>query len=210
MPPSIATPTPRLVAGERDEITVRSPDSALTRRFGFEQPPVSDGELGLEGGWSSRVRRGGQTKLRVALQRCSTSSSMYTVIEDQMGNYERRDEAAVEAMDGLKQLTYEMKDTLVQGKLDRFGVLLHEAWLNKKEMAGQISNPHIDELYDEARRHGALGGKISGAGGGGFMFFYCPGETRHAVTDRLDEMGVQATRFAFESAGAQTWQALAD
>lgn len=51
--------------------------------------------------------------------------------------------------------------------------LLHDAWLSKRQMAAQISDEHIDELYWTARRHGALGGKMSGAGGGGYMFFYC-------------------------------------
>jgi D-glycero-alpha-D-manno-heptose-7-phosphate kinase len=72
-------------------------------------------------------------------------------------------------------------------------------------MAIEISTPLIEEAYEEAHKSGALGGKISGAGGGGYMYFFCPGETRHRVEARLEQMGLELTRFAFEPRGVQTW-----
>jgi D-glycero-alpha-D-manno-heptose-7-phosphate kinase len=78
--------------------------------------------------------------------------------------------------------------------------------MNKKKMAGEITNSAIDEIYEEARAQGAIGGKVSGAGGGGYMYFFCPGETRNSVSARLEELGLELTRFTFEPRGAQTWE----
>ena len=69
------------------------------------------------------------------------------------------------------------------GRLNDFGALLHEAWMNKKKMATQISDSHVDELNETARKHGALGGKISGACGGGYTFFYCNSNRRHILAE---------------------------
>jgi D-glycero-alpha-D-manno-heptose-7-phosphate kinase len=127
------------------------------------------------------------------------------IIGSQISNYEAGQDEVLTAMQRLKELTVAMKNALVRGRLDEFGSLLHEAWLSKKRMATEISTPQIEEAYEEARRCGALGGKISGAGGGGYMYFFCPDETRHRVGDRLEQMGLELTRFAFEPHGVQTW-----
>jgi D-glycero-alpha-D-manno-heptose-7-phosphate kinase len=127
------------------------------------------------------------------------------IIGSQISNYETRRDEVLTAMDRLKELTVAMKNALVRGQILDFGSLLHEAWLNKKQMATEITTPQIEDAYEEARRAGALGGKISGAGGGGYMYFFCPGETRHSVSDRLEQMGLELTRFAFEPQGVQTW-----
>jgi D-glycero-alpha-D-manno-heptose-7-phosphate kinase len=108
-------------------------------------------------------------------------------------------------MDELKRLAVEMKRQLLTGHLDEFGALLHEAWINKRQMAAQISTPRIDTMYDAARRAGALGGKISGAGGGGYMFFYCPNETKYDVAEALENLDAQAVDFDFDLKGMQTW-----
>jgi D-glycero-alpha-D-manno-heptose-7-phosphate kinase len=127
------------------------------------------------------------------------------IIVSQISNYESRQDDVLAAMHRLKELTVAMKNALVRGQLTEFGSLLHEAWLSKKQMATEITSPQIEEAYEEARRCGAVGGKISGAGGGGYMYFFCPSETRHRVADRLEQMGLELTRFAFESQGVQTW-----
>jgi hypothetical protein len=93
------------------------------------------------------------------------------------------------------------------GRLNDFGALLHEAWMNKKKMATQISDSHIDELYETARKHGVLGGKISGAGGGGNMFFYCNSIRRHILAEQMERMGAQVVDFSFDFRGLQTWDA---
>jgi len=87
------------------------------------------------------------------------------------------------------------------------GALLHEAWMNKKKMATQISNSHIEELYETARKHRALGGKLSVAGGGGYMFFYCNSNRRHILAEEMERMGVQVVDFSFDFRGLQTWHA---
>jgi len=72
-------------------------------------------------------------------------------------------------------------------------------------MAVGISNPMLDDIYSAAIRNGALGGKVSGAGGGGFMFFYCPGNTRSKVIEALREFGGQTKRYEFAGKGLKTW-----
>lgn len=128
------------------------------------------------------------------------------IIDTQVRNYVQRKEEAVRAMDELKAITIEMKNALLRGQLTEFGALLHDAWENKKKMAQQISNPFIDELYETARKNGALGGKVSGAGGGGYMFFYCPFDRKHLVAEALEKMGAQVVDFNFDFCGLQTWE----
>ena len=155
-----------------------------------------------------RIGAGTINELQYCLVLCYTGGTRLSaqIIDEQVGNYQAGDDETLDAMQQLKELTVAMKNALVLGRLSEFGVLLDEAWMNKKRMAAQITNPLIDEIYDEAKRGGALGGKVSGAGGGGYMFFFCPGETRHGVTDRLQQMGVEVARFAFEANGVQTWE----
>ncbi len=99
-----------------------------------------------------------------------------------------------------------MKTHLLRNELDDFGALLHEEWSQKKRMSSRISTPELDALYDAAREAGASGGKITGAGGGGYMLLYCPGGTRHKVARRLAAMGCSTADFAFEPVGLQTWR----
>lgn len=128
------------------------------------------------------------------------------IIDTQVEGYVQRKEDVVQAMDELKRIATALKNVLLQGRLDDFGALLHEAWMNKKKMAAQISDPHIDELYETARKHGSLGGKISGAGGGGYMFFYCQFDKRHIIARQLERLGAQAVDFNFDFHGLQTWE----
>ena len=74
-------------------------------------------------------------------------------------------------------------------------------------MSTKISNPQIDELYEEALKAGAMGGKLLGAGGGGFLLLYCPYNVRHKVAARMEQMGGQLTDWNFELRGAQSWVA---
>jgi len=121
--------------------------------------------------------------------------------------YVQRREDVVRAMDELKRIAIAQKNALLQGRLNDFGALLHEGWKNKKKMAAQISDPSIDEMYESARQQGALGGKMSGAGGGGYMFFYCPFQKKHRVAEHLEHLGAQVVDFHFETHGLQTWEA---
>ncbi len=128
------------------------------------------------------------------------------IIDTQVARYVQRKEEVIQAMDELKHIAIALKNALLQGRLNDFGALLHQAWMNKKKMAAQISDPSIDELYEAARREGALGGKITGAGGGGYMFFYCPFDRKHIVAERLEGLGAQVVGFDFDFDGLQTWE----
>lgn len=128
------------------------------------------------------------------------------IIEDQTQRFEQGNPEALTALSEQKQLAIDMKNALLRRRLDDFGDLLHCAWQAKRRMSSKISNPVIDELYEIARKHGALGGKITGAGGGGYMLFYCCFERKHSVAEAMRKMGAAPVDFAFEARGLQTWR----
>ncbi len=128
------------------------------------------------------------------------------IIEDQLGRYEKHVADAVTGLRRQKELAFEMKNALLERRLNDFGHLLGAAWHFKKKMSDKISNPLIDELYEEAHRQGALGGKITGAGGGGYMLFYCQYEKKLRVAAVLRKMGATPTEFGFDAHGLQTWR----
>lgn len=127
------------------------------------------------------------------------------IIKDQVNNYKNKDVDAIAAMSEVKALAYAMKDELLKGNLHSFGKLLDYGWKSKKRMSTKITNPKIDELYDEAIKAGALGGKLLGAGGGGYLLMYCPYNVKHKVAKRMEEMGGQLADWNFELRGAQAW-----
>ena len=98
-----------------------------------------------------------------------------------------------------------MKEALLKGYVANIGEILNFGWQHKKQMAQSVSNARIDAIYDAALQAGATGGKISGAGGGGFMFFYCPGLTRFAVREALSAFGGETKRYDFTPDGLRTW-----
>lgn len=146
-------------------------------------------------------------ELQYNLLLCYTGATRMSanIIDKQVQNVLAQNADVLSAMEQLKQITLSLKNALLRGQLDDFGHLLHQAWLNKKQMADTISNPHIDELYEAAIQQGALGGKITGAGGGGYMFFYCPFESKHKIAQALTQQGAQVVDFAFDAHGLQTW-----
>jgi D-glycero-alpha-D-manno-heptose-7-phosphate kinase len=129
------------------------------------------------------------------------------IIDDQTSRFEQGEEDALTGLRKQKELAVEMKDALLGRRLTDFGHLLHESWLAKKRMSDRISNEHIDDMYEAARSEGALGGKVTGAGGGGFMLFYCDYRSKHRVAERLSRMGARVDEFAFEHEGMRTWRA---
>jgi D-glycero-alpha-D-manno-heptose-7-phosphate kinase len=128
------------------------------------------------------------------------------IIDDQVGRYERHEADTTAALKELKALTSEMKNVLLRRKLDEFGALLDLEWQHKKRMSPRISSPELDDLYAVARREGAIGGKITGAGGGGYMLLYCQFERKHAVAETLSGLGCQVHEVALEPLGLQTWR----
>ena len=155
-----------------------------------------------------KIRPAIVNELQYNLLLCYTGSSRLSsnIIEDQVKRYERGEQDSLDALRQLKAMTIEMKNALLRSKLDDFGDLLHHEWEQKKRMSHKISAPILDEMYDESRKNGALGGKITGAGGGGFMLLYCRFDKKHKVAERLKEMGCTITEFAFEPFGLQTWR----
>jgi D-glycero-alpha-D-manno-heptose-7-phosphate kinase len=128
------------------------------------------------------------------------------IISTQVEAYTKKEAGVLNAMDELKKITTEMKNALLQKRVDDFGLLLHEAWINKKKMAKQITNTTIDALYETARQHGALGGKILGAGGGGYLLLYCDFDKKHVIAEELEKLGGQVVEFTFDWHGLQTWE----
>ena len=134
-----------------------------------------------------------------------TSRHSSRIIEDQIANFEGRVTESVGAMDETKALAVEMKNALLIGDVAGMGRILDRAWAVKKRMSQYISNEHIDSIYSAARQAGALGGKVSGAGGGGFMFFVTEFDRQHAVAEALKNAGAEIVDFGFVKWGMQTW-----
>lgn len=103
----------------------------------------------------------------------------------------------------IKDIGLHTKKILEQNKIDEFGEILHEHWLIKKGISNKISDPFIDEVYEGALKNGALGGKVIGAGGGGFLMFYCPHE-KPKFLSAMKKFGLEPTWFSFEREGVKT------
>ena len=127
------------------------------------------------------------------------------IIKEQVKNVNEKNSKSVDAMHNLKEQAHQMKESLLRAELDKFGEILNFGWHNKKQMAQSISNDLIDKVYQKAIDHGATGGKISGAGGGGFMFFYCPGVTKVKVARAISTLGGRVQPFKFTQQGLVTW-----
>lgn len=134
-----------------------------------------------------------------------TSRLSSIIIESQSKNVVSENKKSIEAMHQLKKQAVMMKEAILKGELEKIGEVLDFGWQHKKQMAEGISNPMIDRIYEAARTRGATGGKISGAGGGGFMIFYCPGNTRNDVVKTLESFGGQVKRYEFATRGLTTW-----
>jgi len=155
-----------------------------------------------------RIRPDILNELQYLLLLCYTGKRRLSaqILDTQINAYVQKREEVVRALDELKAITIDMKNALLQGRLNSFGDLLHHAWENKKKLASQITNPQIDEMYEVARKHGALGGKILGAGGGGYLLVFCQFDKKHIIAEQLEKLGGQVVEFAFEYQGLQTWE----
>ena len=125
----------------------------------------------------------------------------WSILEEQEAS--TRSGAALESLHQIKKLAVQMRRALLTGDLDSFGALLHEGWINKKKISSRISSPAIDRMYAVARDRGASGGKITGAGGGGFLLLYCDQEHQPAVRQALTAEGSKEMRFAFDFQGCR-------
>jgi D-glycero-alpha-D-manno-heptose-7-phosphate kinase len=126
-----------------------------------------------------------------------------SVLAEQGRNIQTNQDQAVERMHRIKALGHETRRILIDGNIDAYGELLHEHWTNKRKLATTMTAPAIDEHYETARRAGAIGGKLMGAGGGGFFMFYTRPTDRRQVYDALTKRGLRPLRFRFDASGAR-------
>lgn len=135
----------------------------------------------------------------------STSRESAEIIKKQSRNVKEQKGQSIEAMHLLKEQARQMKEALLKGQLHQIGEILDFGFQQKKQMAEGISNTLLEEIYDCAKAAGATGGKISGAGGGGFMIFYCPGNSKYQVINELQKFGGRYRRYQFTKHGLKTW-----
>lgn len=128
------------------------------------------------------------------------------IISKQVEGYRSRDVDVLAALDEMKSIALQMRHTLSDGHLDDFGDLLNSAWQAKQRLAPGITTPEIDDLYAAAKSAGALGGKITGAGGGGHLLLFCQFDRRHRIREAVERMGATVEGFTFEPRGVQTWK----
>jgi D-glycero-alpha-D-manno-heptose-7-phosphate kinase len=129
--------------------------------------------------------------------------SANTILAEQKRDTASAQPNVVESLHRTKELGRQVKSALEAGRVDEFGVILHEHWENKKRRSALISNPDVDRWYGIARDCGALGGKLVGAGGGGFLLLYCPGAAKAAVREALGREGLREMPYAFDYDGAK-------
>ena len=155
-----------------------------------------------------RVKREIINELEYRLMLCYTGKTRLSagIIDDQVRGYTEKKEDVVRALDETKALAITMKNTLLLGQIDEFGCLMNQGWLSKKKFTPKMTNTHIDELYDVALQNGAIGGKLLGAGGGGYLLLLCEFDKRHILAQKLEEHGGKVVNFAFEFNGLQTWE----
>jgi len=125
-----------------------------------------------------------------------------SILEKQDKDTKEKANGVVSSLSEIKDIGFEIRDSIVRGNMRRFGELLHIHWQVKKRLSNGITNSRINEWYELARRNGAIGGKISGAGGGGFLMLYCEGE-KTQLREALRGAGLRELRFRFDFEGSK-------
>ncbi|HRP90444.1 MAG TPA: dehydrogenase [Edaphocola sp.] len=136
----------------------------------------------------------------------STSRESAKIIKEQSKNVVDKKGQSIDAMHKLKEQAKMMKESLLRGNLNEIGDILNIGFEQKRLMAKGISNDLIEDIYKAAIANGATGGKISGAGGGGFMIFYCPNNTKYTVMEALEAFGGVQRTYSFTKKGLKTWR----
>jgi D-glycero-alpha-D-manno-heptose-7-phosphate kinase len=188
-------------------------------------------ELGIEGGWQDqyaavtggfnfmefgkdktniyplRLKNEVINELNNNLLLCYVGKSHFSgeVQKDQKNSFLNNEKEVVTRLNRLKDTAFDIRDSLLNNNIYRIGGLLHKSWENKKNIDKSISNPKIDKLYNTGINNGAYGGKLLGAGGGGYLLFFCPIQKRKQLTNCLEKIGGEIMNFNFESNGVQTW-----
>ena len=154
-----------------------------------------------------RVRQRFQDELahNLVLYYTKTSRISAKIIAAQTKNVLENNEISIDAMHRLKEQSVWMKEAILKGEIDEMGKILEFGWKYKKLMTKEITTTLLDDLHNAAMEAGATGGKVSGAGGGGFMTFYCPGISRYKVERALEVFGGHVKRYEFTNEGLKTW-----
>jgi len=155
-----------------------------------------------------RIRRETLYELEnnIILYFTATNRESAKIIIEQQKNVIDKNTQSIEAMHNLKKQAVMMKEAILKGNVDQIGEILDYGFKQKKLMAYNISNPLIEDIYETALKAGASGGKISGAGGGGFMFFYCPFSSRYKVIQSLKKFGGHFRNYSFTEHGQISWK----
>lgn len=131
------------------------------------------------------------------------------ILKKQIKKYENKDKSTLEHLQAIKQLAYDVKESLLKGNVIEMGKLLDDSWEHKRKIDKAISNSEIDEIYAIAKKAGAYGGKVLGAGGGGHMLFMCEPDERYHIIKAMSKTKSDVIKFNFDKMGLQTW-ALSD
>jgi len=139
---------------------------------------------------------------RLLLFFTGSSRESTSILKQQRQATQDSDASVLQALHNIKQVALDVQLCLERGDLDEFARLLHYSWQEKRRLAPNLSNTFIDECYELARARGASAGKITGAGGGGFMLLYCPEHAQESVTSALEQRGLKGMNFHFDQQGA--------
>lgn len=157
-------------------------------------------------GMPSEARATLERRLLLFFTGISRQSS--SVLQRQQRASEIGDRETLRRLGAIKEMGQDICVALERGDLATFGQLLHYSWLEKRQVTEGITNPFLDQCYETARDQGAVGGKITGAGGGGFLLLYCPEENQAAVTKALQSIGLRRWPLALENSGVTVMQAV--
>ena len=148
-----------------------------------------------------------QLELEESLVLCDTGTPHDSgdIHEDQRNQMQQ--EGIRQKVQSNVELTYRMRNHLLRGRLLQFGQSLHEAWQFKRQFSSKISSRRLDQIYDDACANGAVGGKLLGAGGGGFFLFYVTPFRKHELIAKLESLGLNVRLFRFEQEGLRAWSA---
>src|SRR5437764_12308733 len=139
---------------------------------------------------------------RLMLFFTGSSRESTSILKHQRKSTEDQDGSVLQALRNIKQVAIDVQACLERGDLDEFARLLHYSWQEKRRLAPGLSTGFIDECYTLALENGASAGKITGAGGGGFLMLYCHEQAQEAVTNALEARGLKRMNFRFDHQGA--------
>jgi D-glycero-alpha-D-manno-heptose-7-phosphate kinase len=144
-------------------------------------------------------------ELEASLILCDTGTAHDSgaIHEDQRQQMQQAD--AHRSAQANVELTYQIRNHLLRGRLLQFGQSLHEAWQLKRQLGAKITNSRLDQIYENALRHGAIGGKLLGAGGGGYFLLYVPPFRKYELIDSIESAGLRVQPFRFEHQGLRSW-----